>query len=265
MDDATKLVGSLKEKFSAIEQKSKAKDVQIKELKQQLEEAKKELPASPKLEVEIHDTRLEEFNQGVSELGTNLSKTITQSTTEQTKVLKEEIAKERQLDIKNPVKEVRVSNFPVFPKPVFKIPDIFKIEKPDWLDFSPITKTIDDLVQTVKSFAWPKDPTDPIAVRFSDGEKFIEDLVKVVQTGGGGGASVPRYSGKDGRDYVPTVSTLSLPQFDYVSMALSAADTTETYTFRVAGSTGTVVATVVVVYTTSGRTVISTVTKTPIT
>lgn len=54
---------------------------------------------------------------------------------------------------------------------------------------------------------------------------------------------------------------LSLPNYDYVSMALSAGDTTETYTFKTGGSGGTTVATVVVVYTTSAREVLSSVTK----
>ena len=57
-------------------------------------------------------------------------------------------------------------------------------------------------------------------------------------------------------------SGLDLPVYDYVSMALSAGDTTETYTFKTGGSGGSTVATVVVVYTTSTRDVLSTVTKT---
>jgi len=55
---------------------------------------------------------------------------------------------------------------------------------------------------------------------------------------------------------------LGLPEYDYVSMTLSAADTTETYIFKTGGSGGTTIATVVVVYTTSAREVLSTVTKT---
>lgn len=55
---------------------------------------------------------------------------------------------------------------------------------------------------------------------------------------------------------------LGLLQFDYVSMALSAGDTTETYTFKTGGAAGSTVATVAVVYTSSARTVLSTVTKT---
>ncbi len=55
---------------------------------------------------------------------------------------------------------------------------------------------------------------------------------------------------------------LGLLQFDYVSMALSAGDTTETYTFKTGGSGGSTVATVAVVYTTSARSVLSNVTKT---
>ena len=54
---------------------------------------------------------------------------------------------------------------------------------------------------------------------------------------------------------------LNLPIYDYVSMALSGADTTETYTFKTGGSGGETVATVIVVYTDSGRTVLSNITK----
>lgn len=54
---------------------------------------------------------------------------------------------------------------------------------------------------------------------------------------------------------------LGIPEYDYVSMALSAGDTTETYTFKTGGSGGTTVATVTVVYTSSVREVLSSVTK----
>lgn len=57
------------------------------------------------------------------------------------------------------------------------------------------------------------------------------------------------------------LSGFNLPEYDYVSMALSAADTTETYTFKTGGSSGTTVATVTVVYTDSTREVLSSVTK----
>lgn len=55
---------------------------------------------------------------------------------------------------------------------------------------------------------------------------------------------------------------LNLPEFDYVSMALSSGDTTETYTFKTGGSGGTTVATVTVVYTDSTRKVFASATKT---
>jgi len=61
---------------------------------------------------------------------------------------------------------------------------------------------------------------------------------------------------------VHSVSGLAFGAYDYVSMALSIGDTTETYTFKSGGSGGTTVNTIVVVYTNSTRTVLSTVTKT---
>lgn len=74
-------------------------------------------------------------------------------------------------------------------------------------------------------------------------------------------------------DFSPAVATsaagpvqvvtqgLALPYYDYVSVAYPAVDT-ETYTFKVGGSGGTTVNTVTIVYTTSSKEFISTVTKT---
>lgn len=53
---------------------------------------------------------------------------------------------------------------------------------------------------------------------------------------------------------------LCLLDYDYVSVAYPAVDT-ETYTFKVGGSGGTTVNTVTIVYTTSAKEFISTVTK----
>lgn len=55
---------------------------------------------------------------------------------------------------------------------------------------------------------------------------------------------------------------LQLGVYDYVSLALSSGDTTETYIFKTGGAGGTTVATVTIVYTDSTRSVISSVTKT---
>ena len=57
-----------------------------------------------------------------------------------------------------------------------------------------------------------------------------------------------------------STNSLGLPAFDFVSMVLSPS-TTETYSFRTGGSSGTLVATVVVVYTSAARSDLSTVTK----
>lgn len=62
--------------------------------------------------------------------------------------------------------------------------------------------------------------------------------------------------------YVEPRLGLNLGNFDYVSMALSAANTTETWTFKSGGAAGSTVSTVVIVYTDNTRAVISTVTKT---
>lgn len=55
---------------------------------------------------------------------------------------------------------------------------------------------------------------------------------------------------------------LQIGVYDFVSMALSGGNTIETYTFKTGGSGGTTIATVTIVYTTSTRDIISTVTKT---
>lgn len=58
-----------------------------------------------------------------------------------------------------------------------------------------------------------------------------------------------------------TMGGLSIPAYDYVSMTLSPA-TTETYIFKTGGASGSVVATVVVVYTDATLSTLSSVTKT---
>lgn len=59
---------------------------------------------------------------------------------------------------------------------------------------------------------------------------------------------------------IATSNGLKISGYDYVAMVISPA-TTETYTFRRGGASGTIVATVVIVYTDSTREDISTVTK----
>ena len=54
---------------------------------------------------------------------------------------------------------------------------------------------------------------------------------------------------------------LNMPEYDYVSVAYPTS-TTETYTFKTGGSGGTTVATIAIVYTTSTKDYISSVTKT---
>ena len=70
------------------------------------------------------------------------------------------------------------------------------------------------------------------------------------------------YGKRDGalEDAHPMAVGIGLPPYDYVSLSIVSA--TETYTFNKNGSGGTTVATVVIVYTDSTRTDISTVTKT---
>lgn len=65
----------------------------------------------------------------------------------------------------------------------------------------------------------------------------------------------------DGTNVLSGIAGFNIGEYDYVSMALSAGDTTETYTFKTGGSGGTTIATVTVVYTDSSREVLSSATK----
>lgn len=70
-------------------------------------------------------------------------------------------------------------------------------------------------------------------------------------------------------DYARKVKVTSINEgilsgvtYNYLSMALSGGNTTETYTYKTGGAGGTTVAVVVVVYTNSTRDILSTVTRT---
>lgn len=81
--------------------------------------------------------------------------------------------------------------------------------------------------------------------------------------------SWPQYAGvsvrnRNFQNINPATDGLDIGDFDFVARVLTNV-TTETYTFKVGGSTGMIVATVVIVYTDNSRVDISTVTKTPIT
>ena len=61
----------------------------------------------------------------------------------------------------------------------------------------------------------------------------------------------------------PAVDSMNLGEYDYVTMELSAGDTTENYTFKKGGASGTTTGLVVIVYTDDTREVLVSVTKTP--
>ncbi len=78
----------------------------------------------------------------------------------------------------------------------------------------------------------------------------------------------PQYAGVSIRDrnfsnINPATDSIGIGSYDYVSLATTA--TQDTYTFYTGGSVGTLVATVVINYVDSSKTVIINVTKTPIT
>ena len=65
------------------------------------------------------------------------------------------------------------------------------------------------------------------------------------------------------RNVNPATDHLDLNSYDYISLAQ--ASLTDTYTFKTGGASGTTTATVVITYTSSAKTTISTVVKTPVT
>lgn len=67
---------------------------------------------------------------------------------------------------------------------------------------------------------------------------------------------------KAGLDVSVLGGLLSGVTYDYISMALSSADTVETYTYKSGGSGGTVVAVIVVTYTDDTRETLSSVSRT---
>ena len=106
---------------------------------------------------------------------------------------------------------------------------------------------------------FPTEADNPISVRLSDGERFYNAIPNAIRSFASG-ASIPKVDLGSNEEAASVASGLTLRPYDYVSLNISSA--TETYTFKRNGSGGTTVNTVVIVYTDSGRTDISTVTKT---
>lgn len=77
-------------------------------------------------------------------------------------------------------------------------------------DYSPITNAVKSLEKAVKAIKLdlPREATDPLSVRLSNGEEFVNQLTQVIkQTSGvGGGVTVPRTVVASGSEAVPTVS-----------------------------------------------------------
>lgn len=171
--------------------------------------------------------------------------------------------------------DVKVTNTHDMPKSVFNVPSLFDIRKPTWIDTitSPIkavNSKMDQVLQAIKNVKMSEDPEKPIAVRLSDGKKFYEAITQVFGGTQGNIINIPKVTLSGGQQAIPVANPdgtdisggIGLDQYDYVSMALSVGDTTETWTFKTGGSGGTTTNIVVVVYTDSARTDILTVTKT---
>jgi len=99
--------------------------------------------------------------------------------------------------------------------------------------------------------------SDIYTALFGKGSIQDGDVISLAEHGRKGGISTGQ-----GFKYVQDIGGMEIESYDYVSMALSAGDTTETYTLKSGGSGGNTVATITVVYTDNTRQVLSTVTKT---
>lgn len=99
--------------------------------------------------------------------------------------------------------------------------------------------------------------TDLYRTLFGKGAIRDGSVIDMAEHGRVGGLSTGQ-----GFKYVQDIGGMAIEEYDYVSMALSGGDTTETYTLKSGGSGGTTVATITVVYTDNTREVLSTVTKT---
>lgn len=77
-------------------------------------------------------------------------------------------------------------------------------------DYSPIVDSIKSLEKAVKAnkVVLPRSASDPLSVRLSNGEEFVNQLTQVIRqtSGGGGGVTVPRTVVASGSEAVPTVS-----------------------------------------------------------
>jgi hypothetical protein len=235
---------------------------QISELKERINQAQVEL-------IEVKSNPRQETNQFVVSTMEGMPQ-LTEEVVETRETLSEKldkldtlIAAFKSFRVDIP-KEVKVSNISDTPKTesvkVSNLSDI-KFPKQATIDLSKLEDIrilLTEVSQGLKDTKLSTDPEDPIAVRLSNGKEFYDAVTQVFGTGGGG--SVPKIN-MSGTEYALTTSGLSLPRFDYVALVVAPA-TTETYTFKVGGASGNLVATVVIVYTDATKAVISTVTKT---
>ena len=172
-------------------------------------------------------------------------------------------------------REIKVSNFPKYPEP----PKEVAIKEASWVGkllgrlgkeiiggFGTIVAKAVNRVHTVK-IDGPTDPRDAIAVRLSDGNRFYKAVAGMVSAVG---AAFPfatsggrkREALVDTNGYLQThrVNALVTEAYDYVSVSYPNA-TTETYTYKQGGASGTTVATITVTYTDSSKESVLTIEK----
>lgn len=82
-------------------------------------------------------------------------------------------------EVKVTVPEIKI---PEIKPPIVNVttPDLIAIKKPTWLasiiDIKPIVERLDQVIAAFFGFTFPRDPSNAISVRLSDGEKFYKAL-----------------------------------------------------------------------------------------
>lgn len=82
-------------------------------------------------------------------------------------------------EVKVTVPEIKI---PEIKPPIVNVttPDLIAIKKPTWLagiiDIKPILERLDQVIAAFFGFTFPRDPSNAISVRLSDGEKFYKAL-----------------------------------------------------------------------------------------
>ena len=179
--------------------------------------------------------------------------------------------------------EKKITEIPVPPKKVSveNFPDKVKMDRPEWYKATneekitvPLAKVISDAVEyavgsVTKVQVMNQAPGDAVAVRLTskDARDFYNAVTTAISNTGtkfpyatSTGRKLEALVDPDGHLQVDRMNALIPTGFDYIAAAYPVA-TTEVYTYKSGGASGSTVGTVTVVYTDATKTVLSSVTK----